>query len=162
MSWGSSSLYLCVNTVLCLQLQNSLGGLGLGRDTNSFGPHVGQLPCVQFRGIVGVGVWGWNRDRCTGFRSLVNCQIVARWRVREGGGLAVFLKGRHSRNTTMLASGPHVPYHRLGRGGVWARAASAGWWQRVGLHQFGFGSLCILPEMRIWLYDFTEFPKQIK
>lgn len=139
----------CLGLVLCVitSLLHSLEGLGLGRDHNRSGPHAGQVPRTQFRGRAGLGFGRRHGGGCrTAFRSLGNCPIVARWRLRKGG-LAVFLEGRYGRNTGSLASGPHVVHHGLGRGGARARAARAGRGEGVGLYEFGFGSLRILPEM---------------
>lgn len=144
MSWGSPGLI----TVCFPSPLHSLKGLGLGRDHNRSSPHAGQIPRAQFRGRAGLGVGGKRRGGCrTRFRGLRDCLIVARWRLSEGGSFAVVLESCHCRNTSSLASVCHVVYHGLGGGGAWARAARARWGQGIGLHQFGFGSLCILPEM---------------
>lgn len=142
MSWGGLGLVLCMFS----SLLHSLEGLSLGRDHNRSGPHAGQVPRTQFRGRAVLGVGGshgglWR----TTFRSLGNSLNVA---------LAVFFEGHHSWNTGLLASGPHVVHHGLGGGGAWAGAARARGGEGVGLHQFGFGSLCILPEMKTRLHDF--------
>lgn len=146
MSWG------CLVEVLAPSL-HSLEGLGLGRNHNRGGTHPGQVPRAQFWGRAGLGVGvrgrrggGWCTG-CTWFKGLGGTLGVARWWLREGGCLAIFLKGCHSRNTGSLAPGCHVVHHGLSGGGAWARAAGARWGKGVGLHQFGFGSFCILPEI---------------
>lgn len=159
MSWG------CLGPVFCviLYILHSLESFGLRRDHNWSCPHAGQVPRTQFRGRAGFGVGGRRGGWCrTGFRSLGSCLNVARWRPRQGGGLAVYFVGSHSWNTGSLAPKPHVMHHGLGGRGAWARAAGAGWGEGVGLHQLGFGSLCILPEMSIWLCDSKECSQQIQ
>ena len=90
----------------------------MGRDHNRSGPHAGKVPRAQFWGRAGLGVGGRCGGGCrTGFRGLGDCLIVARWRLSEGG-LAVLLEGRHSRDTSSLASVCHVVYHGLGGGGA--------------------------------------------
>lgn len=135
----------------------SLEGLGLGRDHNRSGPHATKVPRAQFRGWAGLGVGGRRRGGCrTGFRSLRNCLIVARWRPRIRGGLAALFQGHYSGNAAMLGPRPHVVHHGLGGGGARARAARAGGGYGVWLHQFGFGSLCILSKMSTRCYYFTQ------
>lgn len=90
----------------------------MGGDHNRSGPHAGQVSRTQFRGRAGLAVGGRRGGWCrAGFRSLGNCLIVSRWRLREGG-LAVFLEGRHGGNAGSLAPEPHVVHHGLGGGGA--------------------------------------------
>lgn len=100
-------------------LLHSLEGLHLGRDHNRSGLQAAQVPRTKLRWRAGLGIGG----RCGGgcrmwSRSLGNCLIVARWRLREGRDLAVFLERCHSRNTGSLALEPHVVHHGLGGGGA--------------------------------------------
>lgn len=138
-----SSWFFHLEAVIILRafqsLLYSLKGLCLGRDHNRSGPHAGQVPRTQFRWRAGLGV-SCRRGGLGGalFGSLGNRLNVA---------LAVVFKSGHSWNADGLTPGPHVVHHGLCGGGSWAWAARPRWGKGIGLHQFGFGGLCILSEM---------------
>lgn len=135
---------------MLLFLLHSLESLGLGWDHDRCGPHAGQVPRTQFRGGAGLRVGGrGGGGGAAGLGGLGNSLIVGGWRLRKGS-LAVFLEGCHSRDAGSRAPGPHVVDHGLGGGGSGARAAGARRGEGVGLHEFGFGSLSVLPAKRTW------------
>lgn len=137
MGWGAVGLGLGAGSShVCLPVLHSLKGLGLGRDHEGgrCGPR--QVPGVVFGSNRGLCAFG-GHHRGVGWRGL-----------REAGGLSVFLERCHGRRAGAGPALSAVVHHGLGGGGTGARAARARRRQGVGLHQLGFGGLCVLPEVR--------------
>lgn len=138
-----------------LSLLHSLESFGLGRGYSGISLHAHQVSRAHLQGRSRLGVGGWSGGKGRGWSQSLGTSLTAA-RFRRSGNMAASLGRCCSRRTGSLATGCHGDYHRLGGGGTWTRAARMGRGHGIRLHQFGFRSLCILPEMSTW-WHFTMF-----
>lgn len=147
-SWAGCRVLRLVGSVYLWSGLHSLESLALSWDHDRGGPHAHQVSGTEFWRRARLGVGGRRGGGCcAGLGCLGNRLAVSGRGLGEAGWVvAVLLEGGHSWDAGSLGPGGHVVHHGLSGWGPRARATGAGRGQRVGLHQFGLGSLCILPE----------------
>lgn len=126
-------VFICLCVYVCVIFLHSLECLGLGGDHHWCGTHPHQVPGAGFGATASLRRFG-------------DHMVVWWWYRREVFGLPTFFKGSHDRQPRPGPTGDTAVHHRLRGGSPRARTARSGGGERVRLHQFGFGSLCIFPK----------------